>query len=94
MSAAAKKADVRGVVAAPVKRSFHDEEQLGKAVDLELMRRLWPFVKPHSHVLILSMLMLPLGAWIVTLRPTVMKNALDQAVATHDVSIIDRAGLV
>jgi ATP-binding cassette subfamily B multidrug efflux pump len=83
-----------GVVAAPIQRSFHDEEKLGKAVDFQLMKKLWPFVRPHSGPLVVSMLMLPVSSWLVTLRPMVMRDALDRSLAQHDVSIIDRAGFV
>ena len=38
--------------------SFHEEERFGKAYDLELMRRLWPFFLPHKRLLIGSSLLM------------------------------------
>jgi ATP-binding cassette subfamily B multidrug efflux pump len=84
----------RPVVAAPVgKRSIHDEDALGEAVDWELLRRLYPYVKPHAGPLLLSMLLLPAVAGLVIARPRIMKWALDEGIATRDLSIIDQAAV-
>ena len=84
----------RGVVAPPTgKRSFHDEEPLGKAVDGQLLRRLMTFVRPHSKPLLLSMLLLPIQAGLVASRPRVMKWGLDHGVGGHDLHAIDKAAL-
>ena len=37
--------------AAGTLRDFHDEERLGRAYDTQLLRRLWPFMKPHARYL-------------------------------------------
>ena len=31
-------------------RSFHEEGAIGKAYDTRLLRRLWPFVRPHARL--------------------------------------------
>ena len=36
-------------------RAFHEEDALGKAYDTRLLRRLWPFVKPHAQFVVLSL---------------------------------------
>lgn len=80
------------VVAAPQgKKSFHDEEALGEALDWNLLKRLVPFVRPHSRPLIMSMLLLPVLAALVAARPRIMQWALDQGVARRDVHVIDIA---
>ncbi len=85
----------KSVVAPPRgKRSFHDEDPLGKAVDMQLMKRLVPFVRPHARSLVLSMILLPVTAVLVTSRPRIMKWGLDQGVLAHDTSVIDKAALV
>ena len=85
----------RAVVAAPVgKKSFHDEEPLGAAVDTQLMRRLIPYVRPHARLLIASMALLPVTAVLVTSRPRIMRYALDQGALKHDLHVIDRAALL
>ena len=35
-------------------KQFHEEEQLGKAYDTRLMRRLWPFLQPHRTWMVAS----------------------------------------
>jgi ATP-binding cassette, subfamily B, multidrug efflux pump len=81
----------RGVVAPPAgKRSFHDEDPLGKAVDSVLLQRLWPFVKPHAKPLLLSMALLPATALLVVARPRIMKWGLDGGTLES----IDKAALL
>ncbi len=85
---------VKGVVAAPVgKKSIHEEELLGEALDWQLLKKLWPYVKPHFGPLLLSMALLPVVAGLVVTRPRIMKWALDEGVARRDVSVIDKAAL-
>ncbi|MBI2394425.1 MAG: ABC transporter ATP-binding protein [Deltaproteobacteria bacterium] len=82
-------------MAAPVgKRSFHDEDALGEALDWQLLRRIVPYVRPHARPLIVSMLLLPLVALLVVARPRIMKWALDEGIARGDLSIIDRAAVL
>jgi len=85
----------RPVVAAPVgKKSIHDEDLLGEALDWPLLRRLVPYVRPHAGPLVLSMLLLPVVATLVIARPRIMKWALDEGIAHKDLSIIDRAAIL
>lgn len=85
----------RAVVAPPTgRRSFHDEDPLGKAVDSVLMRRLVPFVRPHAGPLVASMLLLPVVALLVAARPRVMKWGLDAGIGAHDTSVINKAALL
>ena len=32
-------------------RDFHEEEKIEKAYDSQLMKRLWPFMRPHARFL-------------------------------------------
>ncbi|MGH0034300.1 MAG: ABC transporter ATP-binding protein [Myxococcota bacterium] len=58
---------------------MHEEEALGKAIDRQLVRRLWPFVAPYKgHVLATLLIVLPLFA--VEVAPAwIVKNGLDRA---------------
>lgn len=95
MSAKARQALQRAVVAAPVgKKSIHDDDALGQAVDWELLKRLVPYVKPHARPLVVSLALLPFVALIVTARPRIMKWALDEGIARNDLSVIDKAALM
>src|SRR4029077_6146576 len=43
-----------------VNPGFHDEELLGKVYDSTLMRRLWPFLRPHMRFVAASIALIPL----------------------------------
>ena len=43
-----------------VNPGFHDEELLGKVYDSTLMRRLWPFLRPHWRFVAASIALIPL----------------------------------
>jgi ATP-binding cassette subfamily B protein len=68
-------------------RSFHEEGAMGKAYDGRLVRRLWPFVRPHSGFIALSLATLVVMAGINLARPLIMGDAVAQA------SVRDRDGL-
>ena len=60
-------------------RDFHEEERLGRAYDVHLLRRLWPFMRPHSKYLWASLAMV-LGSAVLNLaRPVVMAGVVDAA---------------
>ncbi len=85
-------ATTRAVVASPKgKQSIHEEDALGEALDFDLLKRLWPFVRPHARPLLLSMLLLPVVAVLVTARPRIMQWALDAGIARRDVGVVDKA---
>jgi len=53
-------------------RDFHEEERLGRAYDSHLLKRLWPFLKPHARYLYLAIAMIVLAAGLGLVRPVVM----------------------
>jgi ATP-binding cassette, subfamily B, multidrug efflux pump len=69
-------------------RDFHEEERLGQAYDANLLRRLWPFMKPHSRFLFASMMMILLSAALNLVRPLVM----GRLVANAQTSIEGKGG--
>ncbi len=82
------------VVASPSDRpGGADDEQLGRAVDLELLRRTWPYVRPHGPTLVVSMALLPLVSLLVIARPRIMKWALDEGALKGNTHVIDLAAL-
>lgn len=66
---------------APPERAFHAERTLGSARDLSLLRRIWPFVRPHAGALVFSLLMLVLLAALGLVRPLVMGSVAAHAAA-------------
>ncbi len=74
-------------------RAFHEENVLGKAYDTRLLKRLWPFVKPHARYLFLSIAVLLVVSGLNLARPLVM-GAVVRHAADHDRSSLLRDGLV
>src|SRR5262245_8142931 len=60
------------------------EEVLGKAYDLRLIRRLWRFIIPYKRLFFYSMLLLPLQQAFGLAQPYLMKIGIDQYIAGKD----------
>lgn len=77
--AAAPKA--RAQRASQALRAFHEEGAIGKAYDARLLRRLWPWVRPHASFLVISLTMLFVIAAINLFRPLLLGDVVRQAEA-------------
>lgn len=51
---------------------------------LSLLRRFWAFAVPHKRWIGFGMAMIPLVAALSTLRPLLLKHAVDQSIPEHD----------
>ncbi|MCL2724068.1 MAG: ABC transporter ATP-binding protein/permease [Polyangiaceae bacterium] len=60
-------------------RDFHEEDALGAAYDTKLLRRLWPFMRPHARFLVLSVGLILSVAALNLVRPLVMGRLIAQA---------------
>jgi ATP-binding cassette subfamily B multidrug efflux pump len=60
-------------------RDFHEEERLGRAYDAQLLRRLWPFMRPHRRYFWAGLLMILLMAGLNLLRPLAMGGLIANA---------------
>ncbi len=74
--------------------AFHEEERFGRAYDLELLRKLWPFFRPQ-----LPLLLMALGVVLVTsvgamLRPLVMRAVVDRGIMAENGALLLRGGAV
>jgi ATP-binding cassette subfamily B multidrug efflux pump len=74
-------------------RDFHEEGTLGKAYDGRLLRRLWPFVRPHARHIAISIAILFVVAGLNLARPLVMGDVVRHA-AGHDRDGLFRDGLL
>ncbi|MBI4705706.1 MAG: ABC transporter ATP-binding protein [Deltaproteobacteria bacterium] len=77
---------------------FHEEQDLGeeilgRAYDLRLLLRLWPFVRPHARYVYGSTALLLLIAAVGLVRPLVMRAALDAFAAPGAAAALARYGL-
>lgn len=83
-----------GSRAAEKLKAFHEESAIGKAYDARLLRRLWPFVRPHAKFVVVSLVMLLVLTTIGLSRPIVMGDVVDAAAARDGARLMrDGAGL-
>jgi ATP-binding cassette, subfamily B, multidrug efflux pump len=75
-------------------KKFHEEAVMGKAYDGRLLRRLWPFVRPHSLYLVVSLATLVVISSIGLVRPLLMGDVVHQAEASDSHRLLrDGVGL-
>jgi ATP-binding cassette, subfamily B, multidrug efflux pump len=53
-------------------RDFHEEEKLGATYDGRLLRRLWPFLRPHARYFFGSLVMVVFVSALNLVRPLIM----------------------
>ncbi len=73
-------------------RKFHEEGAIGKAYDARLLRRLWPFVRPHASFVVISLATLVVISAINLARPPLMGDIVRQATA-RDARALVRDGV-
>jgi ATP-binding cassette subfamily B multidrug efflux pump len=62
-------------------KTFHEEGAIGKAYDARLLRKLWPFVRPHASYIVVSLATLVVMACINLARPLLVGDVVRQALA-------------
>ena len=95
MSTAASTPPARGTARSEqTLKKFHEEGVIGKAYDGRLLRRLWPFVAPHSRYIVLSLGTLAFVSAINLVRPLLMGDVVRQAALRNAHGLlVDGAGL-
>jgi ATP-binding cassette, subfamily B, multidrug efflux pump len=73
-------------------RAFHEEAAIGKAYDTRLLARLWPFVRPHSGYIVISLSTLVVISLVNLVRPLLLGDVVHQAGA-GDGKLLFRDGL-
>jgi ATP-binding cassette subfamily B multidrug efflux pump len=58
-------------------RVEHDDEILGKAYDARLMSRVWSVTRPHTRLVLLSLVVFPIVALLELVPPYLVKLAID-----------------
>jgi hypothetical protein len=77
----------RNLRAAAALKAFHEEERFGKAYDLHLARKIWPFVAPHQKLLWLSLVVILFTSAGALVRPLIMRSAVDDGVVAGRSSV-------
>ena len=75
-------------------QAFHEEERFGRAYDLELLKRLWPFFAPQRHLLVAAFCVVLVTAVSALVRPLIMQRVIDDGVMKGDNGYLVRWGLV
>jgi len=65
-------------------QAAQQEEILGKAYDLRLIRRMWKFIIPYKRLFFFTMLLLPLQQAFGVAQPYLMKIGIDRYIAGKD----------
>ncbi|MEY4548224.1 MAG: hypothetical protein RL685_4419 [Pseudomonadota bacterium] len=79
--------------AAKVLEAFHEEGAMGKAYDWQLLRRLWPYVRPYRSMIYMSLLVGVLTAAASLLQPLFMRMLLDEGALAGNMSKLGTGGL-
>ncbi len=74
-------------------RAFHEEEAFTRTYDVSLLRRMYPFVKPHGKFVVLSLTTLLILAAANLVRPILMGDVVRQATA-KDASALLKDGVL
>ncbi len=75
-------------------QALQQEEILGKAYDVRLIRRTWKFIVPYKRIFILAMALLPLQQALGLAQPYLMKIGIDQYIAARDLVGLRNVGLL
>jgi len=70
-----------------------DEEILGKAYDARLMRRLLAYLRPYRRQVAVAFVAILAGSGAALAQPYLVKQAIDQHVATRQIEGLDRLAL-
>jgi len=73
---------------------FHEEVTLARGYDARLLARLWPFVRPHRALVVLSVLVGVVVAASQVVRPLVVRHAVDQGALQKNAEILTQGGLL
>jgi ATP-binding cassette, subfamily B, multidrug efflux pump len=73
-----------------VRPALEDIKGPEKQYDLALLRRLYPFAKPHRRLFIAALVLTPITAAAGLVQPYLMKRAVDAAIVVHDASLLGK----
>ena len=80
--------------AARVLDEFHEERALGKAYDLTLLSRLWPFVRPYRRLVYWSLFAGAITAVTSLLQPLFMRKLLDDGALAGQMDLLAQNGAI
>jgi ATP-binding cassette subfamily B multidrug efflux pump len=66
----------------------------GRAIDSRLLARLFPFLRQHRRALAISIALLPIISAFEVAQPYLLKRAIDEHIAPHQLAGLDRVGVL
>jgi ATP-binding cassette subfamily B protein len=75
-------------------RAFHEEDVVTRTYDGRLLLRLWPFLRPHSTFVVVSLVTLLVIAGINLVRPLLMGDVVRQATARNHPGLLRDGALL
>ncbi len=75
-------------------RRFHEEAAFGKAYDGRLLRRMWPFVRPYSTALWISVVLMPVSAELLVAQPRTLERIVDHGILRGNLHAINHGAMV
>jgi ATP-binding cassette subfamily B protein len=79
---------------ADAEKAFHEEGGLGKVYDAQLLRKLWPYVRPYRWLFLLSMVLMPVASELLVAQPRLMRRAIDGGVMAHNASVLSHTSMI
>jgi ATP-binding cassette subfamily B protein len=70
------------------------EEELGKAYDVRILRRLWQYVRPYRAIFWLALLLSPVQQLFSLVQPYLVKIGIDRYILRHDAGGLRSLGMV
>ncbi len=65
-----------------------------QSYDLALLRGLWPYLKPHSHILGVALLFMPIASVAAVAQPFLLKSAIDATLVTSSADALENIVLL
>ncbi|MGD8862180.1 MAG: ABC transporter ATP-binding protein [Myxococcales bacterium] len=63
-----------------VLEEFHYEQEFSQSYDLRLLKRLWPYMRPHATLLFGALLLIPVTSGATLVQPYLVKRAVDAVI--------------
>ena len=73
---------------------IHGEEELGKAYDVRILRRLWLYVRPYRGVFWMALLLSPVQQFFSLVQPYLVKIGIDRHILHGDAAGLRRLGFL
>jgi len=80
--------------AAAARAAADRADTLGPGRPLRTLARLWVFLRPHQRLFWTALVLLPVIAAVHMAQPYLLKVAIDEGIARHDLSRIDRIAVL